>query len=272
MNIDTIYRFFHQPTLHPMVAVGELSRADLSIFEDLDFGMYCVILLGDRLYTLRPGQQASLKLDYAERPRGWMLAFHPSLLVKAGLGRDFYMFDFFDREFDEAPVLTLQERGILAACYDTVLSELLQDPDYLTNHMIRLCIGRLLSCCKRFFERRYAARPSTGRNLGPAIDTMIDTYLSSGSAAQQGQPNVAWCADQFHLSPNYFSSLVRRELHMPAQEYIQGKILDAAKRLLLTTDMSVGEIAEELGFSYPNHFTRFFKAKTGRSPLQFRKN
>ena len=117
MNIDTIYRFFHQPTLHPMVAVGELSRADLSLFEDLDFGMYCVILLGDRLYTLRPGQQASLKLDYADRPRGWMLAFHPSLLVKAGLGRDFYMFDFFDREFDEAPDLTLQERGILAACY-----------------------------------------------------------------------------------------------------------------------------------------------------------
>ena len=149
---------------------------------------------------------------------------------------------------------------------------LLQEPDYLTNHMIRLCIGRLLSYCKRFFEQRYAIRSTPGRNLRRALDTMIDNYLSSGSAAQQGQPTVSWCADQFNLTPNYFSSLIKRELRMPAQDYIQGKILDAAKKLLDTTAMSVGEIAEELGFSYPNHFTRLFKSKTGQSPQQYRKS
>ena len=137
--------------------------------------------------------------------------------------------------------------------------------------MIRLAIGRLLSYCKRFYEHQYSVPATAGRNLGRALDVMIDNYLSSGSAAQQGQPTVSWCADQFNLSPNYFSSLVKRELRMPAQEYIQGKILDAAKKLLETTAMSVGEIAEELGFSYPNHFTRLFKRKTGVSPQQYRK-
>ncbi|MBR5099813.1 MAG: helix-turn-helix transcriptional regulator [Bacteroidales bacterium] len=288
MDIATFNQFFHQPTLHPLVATGDLARADVSLFEERDFGMYCVILMdsvfgelrkNDRelpyqagsLFSLIPGQRVSLKVDYTAKRRGWMLAFRPELLVKSGLGRDFYMFDFFQHDFEAALALDERERGILAGCYENAFSELLQEPDYLTNHMIRLCIGRLLSYCKRFFEQRYAIRSTPGRNLARSLDTMIDSYLSSGSAAQQGQPNVSWCADQFHLTPNYFGSLVKRELHMSAQEFIQGKLISAAEKLLATTSMSVGEIAEELGFSYPNHFTRLFTAKTGQSPLQYRK-
>jgi AraC-type DNA-binding domain-containing proteins len=288
MDIPTLNQYFRQPTLHPLVAAGDLSRADETLFEEQDLEMYCVILMDSvfgelskngrplpyqagSIFTLVPGQRVSLKLDYTAKRRGWILAFRPELLVKAGLGRDFYMFDYFNHDFGTALKLDERERGILAGCYENAFMELLQEPDYLTNHMIRLCIGRLLSYCKRFFEQRYAVRTSPGRNLGRALDTMIDSYLSSGSAAQQGQPNVSWCADQFHLTPNYFGSLVKRELHMSAQEYIQGKIISAAEKLLSTTTMSVGEIAEELGFSYPNHFTRLFTAKTGMSPLQYRK-
>ncbi len=288
MDIPTLNQYFRQPTLHPLVAAGDLSRADETLFEEQDLEMYCVILMDSvfgelskngrplpyqagSIFTLVPGQRVSLKLEYTAKRRGWILAFRPELLVKAGLGRDFYMFDYFNHDFGTALKLDERERGILAGCYENAFMELLQEPDYLTNHMIRLCIGRLLSYCKRFFEQRYAVRTSPGRNLGRALDTMIDSYLSSGSAAQQGQPNVSWCADQFHLTPNYFGSLVKRELHMSAQEYIQGKIISAAEKLLSTTTMSVGEIAEELGFSYPNHFTRLFTAKTGMSPLQYRK-
>ena len=270
MDIDLFNRYFHQPVLHPMVAAGELSRADDALFEPHDFGMYCVILFGSKVRSLKPGRTAALDGSAAARRNGWMLAFRPELLVKSGLGRDFYMFSFFDHE-DAVLELSDGERGVIVNCFESISYELLQSPDYLTNHMIRLAIGRLLSYCKRFFERQYAALVTTGRNLGRALDTMIDNYLSSGSAAQQGQPTVSWCADQFNLSPNYFGSLVKRELRMPAQEYIQGKILDAAKKLLDTTAMSVGEIAEELGFSYPNHFTRLFKGKTGQSPQQYRK-
>ena len=288
MDIQQFNQFFHQPTLHPMVSAGELSRVDTTIFEERDFGMYGVILMntvfGDlikngkplpyqagSLFAILPGQKISLKVDYTAKRRGLILVFRPELLVKSGLGRDFYMFDFFNHDFETA--LTLQERelDIITGCYEDAFLELLQEPDYLTNHMVRLCIGRLLSYCKRFFEQRYAIRSASGRNLGPSLDTMIESYLSSGSAAQQGQPSVSWCADQFHLTPNYFGSLVKRELHISAQEYIQGKIIQAAERLLSTTTMPVGDIAEELGFSYPNHFTRLFTAKTGMSPLKYRK-
>ena len=270
MDIETFNRFFHQPVLHPMVAAGELSRADDALFEPRDFGMFCVVLSGNSVRTLKPGQVSAMDGTPAARRGGWMLGFRPELLVKSGLGRDFYMFAFFDHK-DAVLELSAGERGIIVNCFESLSYELLQSPDYLTNHMIRLAIGRLLSYCKRFFERQYAALVTPGRNLGRALDTMIDNYLSSGSAAQQGQPTVSWCADQFNLTPNYFGSLVKRELRMPAQEYIQGKILDAARKLLDTTSMSVGEIAEELGFSYANHFTRLFKSKTGQSPQQYRK-
>ena len=270
MDIESFNRLFHQPVLHPMVAACELSRADEALFEPRDFAMYCVILSDTSIRTLKPGQRSAMDSSPAARRGGWMLAFRPELLVKSGLGRDFYMFAFFDHE-DAVLALSPDERRIIVNCFESISYELLQSPDYLTNHMIRLAIGRLLSYCKRFYERQYSVPAVTGRNLGRALDTMIDNYLSSGSAAQQGQPTVSWCADQFNLTPNYFSSLIKRELRMPAQDYIQGKILDAAKKLLDTTAMSVGEIAEELGFSYPNHFTRLFKSKTGQSPQEYRK-
>lgn len=286
-SIDTFNHYFHQPSLHPMVAVGDLSRADDALYEEQDFGMFCVILMdasfGDlfkngqlihyqsgSIFSLKPGQRAALRRDYTVKPRGWMLAFRPELLVKSGLGRDFYMFDFFNHEVSSALELTERERGIMVNCFENTFSELLQEPDYLTNHMIRLSIGQLLSYCKRFFERQYIERVASGRNLGRRLDTMIDHYLSSGSAAQQGQPTVSWCAEQFNLSPNYFSSLVKRELHISAQEFIQGKIIQAAQKLLSSTSMPVGAIAEELGFAYANHFTRLFTGKTGLSPQQYR--
>lgn len=86
-----------------------------------------------------------------------------------------------------------------------------------------------------------------------------------------GYPTVAWCAGQFNLSPNYFGEMVKRQTHITAQEYIHGKILEKAKAMLLHSDQPVNEIAEQLGFAYSNHFTRFFRTRTGMSPSDYRK-
>lgn len=200
-----------------------------------------------------------------------MLAFKPELLQKSGLGRDFYMFHFFSHDVNEALVLSQAERGIILNSFANIYAELQTPNDYLTNHMLRLGIGHLLSYCKRFFERQFSERSSNNSNMRERMDAIIDGYLSSGSTAQQGQPTVAWIASEFNLSPNYFGELVKREMHITAQEYIQRKIVSAAQSLLKGTTMAVNEIAEELGFTYPNHFTRMFRRNTGLSPLQFRK-
>ena len=288
-NIEEFNRYFHQPTLHPLVSVGDLSRADLTLYEPLDFGMYCIVLMdadfgelvrggscmryrAGTIFSLRPGQVVSMNLDYSRKPCGWMLAFRPELLENSGLGRDFYMFNFFQQDFCEALELSETERGIILNCFANLSAELQSSSDYLTNHMLRLGIGHLLSYSKRFFERQYALRTAVDdHSLRSRLDILIDNYLSSGLPAQEGQPTVAWCARQLNLSPNYLGDLVKRELHITAQELVQDKVLQAAKCLLETTTMSVSEIAEELGFTYPNHFTRMFHRRTGISPQRYRK-
>lgn len=279
---------FHQETVHPLVAVGDLSRADLSLFDPMDFGMYCVVLMdadfgllvrngrsvryrAGTIFSLRPGQVVSMRLDYRVKPQGWMLAFRPELLEKSGLGRDFYMFNFFSSDDSDALELSSAERGVLLNCFANIYAELNTPSDYLSNHMLRLGIGHLLSYFKRFYERQYEMRTWANHNLLQRLENVLDNYLSSGMPAQQGQPTVAWCAAQFNLSPNYFGDLVKRELHITAQEYVQNKLITAAQNLLRNTQMSVGEIAEELGFAYPNHFIRLFRKKLGETPLKYRK-
>ncbi len=212
-----------------------------------------------------------MNLDYRTRPHGYMLAFRPELLEKCGLGRDFYMFNYFNSDVFEALELSDTERVVLLNCFANIQTELHTPPDYLSTHMIRLGIGHLLSYCKRFFERQFSEQHPLEESLASRMDKMIDNYLSSGTPAQHGQPTVAWCASQFHISANYFGELVRRELHITAQEYIMGKVVSAAKILLNDTQMTIAEIAQELGFAYSNHFTRMFRKQTGLTPLEYRK-
>lgn len=287
-SIDEFNAFFGQPSTHSLVAVGDLAQASLALFQPMDFGMYCVVLMDENfgelvkggktmryqagtVFSLRPGQTVSMNLDYSTKPRGRMLAFRPELLEKSGLGRDFYMFGFFNSDVFEALELSGTERGVLLNCFANIQTELHTPPDYLSTHMLRLGIGHLLSYCKRFFERQFREQKTHAGGLASRLDEMLDNYLSSGMPAQHGQPTVAWCAAQFHLSANYFGELVRRELHITAQEYVLGKTVAAAQALLRETQMSVGEIAEELGFAYPNHFTRMFRRQTGLSPVEYRR-
>ena len=286
-NIDQFNSYFSQPRSHPLIGVGDLSRADQSLFEPTDFGMYCVVLMDsdfgrlykdgekityrpETLFSLRPGQEVSLSRDHTVNPRGMMLAFRPELLEKTGLGRDFYMFRFFFYDVLEAIALTRIERNIVMNCFSNILAELNTPRDYMSDQLLRLGIGQLLSYVKRFYERQFTDIARSSTSVVDRLDHIIDNYLSSGLPAQKGQPTVAWCAGEFNLTPNYFGDLVKRELRITAQEYIHQKIIIAAQRLLNTTDLSVNEIAEELGFAYPNHFTRMFTRRVGISPLRYR--
>ena len=127
------------------------------------------------------------------------------------------------------------------------------------------------SSLQRFFDRQFTSDDLANSDLIRRLNTILDEYLSSGQPIQKGQPTVAWCADQFHLSPNYFGELVRRQLQITAQEYIQNKVIDTAKDMLKDSNLSIGDIAKSLGFAYQNHFTRLFHKKVGISPTLFRK-
>jgi AraC-like DNA-binding protein len=223
------------------------------------------------LVTIRPGQSIEMKMDYTTKPQGWMLAFKPELLEKTGLGRDFYMFSYFNSDYSEAIRLTDMEYGVIKNCFANLYAELNTPKDHLSGQMIRLGIGTLLSYVKRYFEKQHTTSVLRSETLVGKLDTLLDKYLGSGLPAQHGQPTVTWCATQFNLSPNYFGDMIKKEVHITAQEYIRGKIVSHAQVLLRQTNMTINEIAEELGFAYPNHFTRMFHKATGYTPLKYRK-
>ena len=288
-SIDQYNRYFHQPTYHPLVSVADLSLADLSLFDPIDFGMYCVVLMevdfgelvlrgtrmryrGGTIFTMKPGDVVMMNLDPAVRPRGKMLVFRPELLQGTGLGRDFYMFNFFEYEVAEALELYESERHVAISSFNNINAELQAPDDEFTSHMLRLGIAQLLTSCRRFYERQFDMKKMHTSEVMLRLDNLLDNYLSGESDLPRllGQPNVAWCASQFHLSPNYFGDLVRREINMTAQAYIQQKVIEKARMLLADPSLSINDIATRLGFSYANHFTRFFRNKEGVSPTELR--
>lgn len=286
--ITDFNHYFSAQTLHPQVAVAELFRADFSLFDTKVYDMYALIMIDGvfgelirdgkplpytkgSLVTIRPGQSIEMKMDYTTKPQGWMLAFKPELLEKTGLGRDFYMFSYFNSDYSEAIRLTDMEYGVIKNCFANLYAELNTLKDHLSGQMIRLGIGTLLSYVKRYFEKQHTTSVLRSETLVGKLDTLLDKYLGSGLPAQHGQPTVTWCATQFNLSPNYFGDMIKKEVHITAQEYIRGKIVSHAQVLLRQTNMTINEIAEELGFAYPNHFTRMFHKATGYTPLKYRK-
>lgn len=286
--ITDFNHYFSAQTLHPQVAVAELFRADFSLFDTKVYDMYALIMIDGvfgelirdgkplpytkgSLVTIRPGQSIEMKMDYTTKPQGWMLTFKPELLEKTGLGRDFYMFSYFNSDYSEAIRLTDMEYGVIKNCFANLYAELNTPKDHLSGQMIRLGIGTLLSYVKRYFEKQHTTSVLRSETLVGKLDTLLDKYLGSGLPAQHGQPTVTWCATQFNLSPNYFGDMIKKEVHITAQEYIRGKIVSHAQVLLRQTNMTINEIAEELGFAYPNHFTRMFHRATGYTPLKYRK-
>lgn len=289
-SIEQFNHYFHQPTYHPQVSVARLQDADLSLFVPTDFGMYCVVLMevdfgelvlrgtcmryrGGTMFTMKPGDVVSMNLDTHVKPHGWMLAFRPEQLNGTGLGRDFYMFNFFDYKVAEALELYDTERRVITNCFNNINTELQAPDDELTSHMLRLGIGQLLTFCRRFYDRQFDTKDMHTSSLAKQLDRMIDDYLSDSSKKLRtlGPPTVAWCAEQFHFTPSYFGDVMRREMGITPQTYLQDKLIDKAKAMLADERLTINNVAANLGFTYPNHFARLFRQKTGLSPTDFRK-
>ena len=287
-SIQDINKFLGAETLYNQVTVADLAHANVSFFHTRMYNMYAVILMENycgevvrdnqvisyserSLITIRPGQTLGVIQDYDVKPKGVILAFKAELLEKTGLGRDFYMFSYFNMNYKDAIALNEIEYKVIRNCYTNLHAELHTPKDHLSGQMIRLGIGTLLSYVKRYFEQQHIDLVKRTETISGRLDALLDKYLGSGQPAQQGLPTVKWCATQLDMTPSSFAELVKRDLHVTAQEYIKSKMITHAQVLLRQTNMTINEIAEELGFKYPNHFTRMFHSATGYTPLKYRK-
>lgn len=288
-TIDQYNKLFGFETLHPLVAVVDLSKAEKwPSHYRFNYGMYCMYLKDTKCGNIRygrqnydyeegsvisfaPGQVALTELENGVRPSGYGVLFHPDLIRGTSLGKDIKYYSFFSYESNEALHLSEEERKIMMDCLSKIQIELEHSIDKHSKRLISKNIELLLDYCMRFYERQFTSRSDANKDIISRFEALLDEYFQDERLRQEGLPTVKYFADKICLSPNYFGDLIKKETGKTAQEYIQSKLIDTAKEWILGTDKTVSQIAFELGFQYSQHFNRLFKKNVGNTPTEYRK-
>jgi AraC-like DNA-binding protein len=275
-------------TLHPLVSVFEFSKMKRIPEARVNYGFYCVFLkdavCGDLKYGCKyydyqegtlvfiaPGQVVGIgsKPD-SPMPRGWALLFHPDLIRGTSLGHNSKKYTFFSYEANEALHVSEKERQIVLDCLEKIDHELRQSIDKHSKTLIANNIELLLNYCLRYYDRQFITRGEVNKDILVKFEQLLDNYFQSDIVLTAGLPTVKYCADQLHLSANYFGDLIKKETGKSAQENIQVKVMNIAKERIFDSSKTLSEIAYELGFKHPQHFSRMFKNETGYTPNEYR--
>lgn len=202
---------------------------------------------------------------------GWGLFFHPDLIRGTSLGNKIKEYTFFSYEVNEALHLSDKEKQTLWDCVDKLENELSENIDLHSQTLITSNIELLLNYCARYYDRQFITRKKVNTNLLRKFETTLNSYFNSNDQQYKKLPSVKYFAELLFLSPNYLSDLLKKETGKTAQEYLHYYLIEEAKNNLLNTNAPINEIAYNLGFEYPQYFSKLFKSKTGMTPLAFRK-
>lgn len=286
-KISEYNTFNNQETLHPLVSVVHLDRAEPRVHRRLRYEFYTIFLkqikCGDLRYGLNnydyeegtliflgPGQVIGEYKEEYYQPQGIALVFHPDLIHGTTLGKKIHEYSFFSYAVSEALHLSEQERKIIMDCLSKIEYELQHAIDKHSKQLIVSNIELFLNYCERFYDRQFITRDTVNKGILERFEELLNSYFESEKTYSIGLPSVAYCAGELHLSANYFGDLIKKETGKSAQEYIQNKIIDVAKNMVFDRNKSVSEIAYELGFKYPQHFSRLFKNRVGMTPNEYR--
>lgn len=291
LNIESIQeyeRILNIGPRHPLVSVIDLDSSQPMRHLRHTFGFYaiflkdeknCELLYGRQKYDytkgsvvcLAPGQVIGIE-DNGEtfQPHGWALLFHPDLIKGSPLATRMREYSYFSYEVNEALHVSDAERELIVDCLHKIRMELDNGDDRLSRRLITTNIELLLDYCLRFYQRQFASREKSNKDILVRFERLLDEYFASEKQLENGFPTVNWCAAQLCLSPNYFGDLMKKETGKTAQEHIRMKLIDLAKDMLLNPSLSISQISFNLGFQYPQHFTRLFKKTVGMTPNQYR--
>ena len=291
LNLESISQYnalMGQETLHPLVSVIDFSKVQPTTHVRMNMGFYTLFLkevkCGDIRYGrnyydyqegtlvfIGPGQVFGIDDNGAYfQPHGWALVFHPDLLRGTSLGHNIKDYSFFSYEVNEALHLSERERQVVIDCLNKIDFELRHAIDKHSKTLIVTTIELLLNYCVRFYDRQFITRDNVNKDILVRFEKVLDDYYQSDKPQTLGLASVRYCADQLYLSANYLGDLIKKETGKSAQEHIQMKLMDIAKEKIYDTSKTVSEIAYELGFKYPQHFSRMFKKSVGFSPMEYR--
>lgn len=272
-------------TLHPLVNVIDLAQTTPGQ-QAVKFDFYTVLLLeneteaylyGRKYYDysnasvvfFAPGQFLTAEGSGVLPQKGRLLVFHPDLICHTSLGRNIKNYTFFFYRPEEALHLSLREKTKVNECLNNIGEELRHAIDCYSKTLISRHIELLLDYCSRFYERQFITRNEANKEIVGNTDFLIDEYIRSGQL-QSGLPSAAYCAGLLHLSPHYFSDLLKFETGKSLYEYVQQKRLDTSRKLLLDKNNTVSMVAHQLGYANVQYFSCLFKKITGIAPQEYR--
>ena len=285
-SVNDYARYIGAPELHPLVSVihyDELEHCRHSLnnydvyglfigdeeLENLSYGQLQYDLHRHALMCVAPGQIGG-KADTGEdiHTKGWALLFDTELLRGTELGRRMSDYTYFNYSVSEALLLTDEQRLNIVSLLEQMRREL-QQHDAHTQRIVASYISIILELVARYYALQLSiSAKSSSSDLLPRFEHLLRQYYAQNLQRQHGLPTVKYCAQQLFLSPNYFGDLIRELTGGTATSYIRRFLMQRAQQLLIS-GATITETSEQLGFDYPQHFTRQFKKHFGLTPSEF---
>ena len=292
-TISDLFKLFRldKSIQHPLVAVVDFSSVEEHISSatkitgdfysimfknysrnNIKYGRNLVDFQNGSLICMSPNQIIEMDndIEVSENMLGWGLYFHSDLIRSTSLGSKMKEYHFFSYEISEALHLSDKEKHILYDCVLKIQTELKENIDGHSQNIIVSTIELLLNYCSRFYGRQFITRKAINHDILTRMEQLLNDYFEQEQTLQKGLPSVEYLAGKLNLSPRYLSDILRSLTGQNAQQHIHEKLIEKAKDYLTATNLSVSEIAYQLGFEHSQSFSKLFKAKTRLSPLEFR--
>ncbi|MEO6151164.1 MAG: helix-turn-helix transcriptional regulator [Mucilaginibacter sp.] len=224
------------------------------------------------MFFMAPGQVLKIEVekDTVLQQSGWMLLVHPDFLWNTPLAKTIKQYEYFDYSVNEALFLSDKEEAIITAIIQNIQHEYHSNIDKFSQDIIIAQLELLFNYADRFYHRQFITRKIINHDILNRLEDILTEYFNSDELAKRGLPNVQYVAGELNVSPNYLSGMLKVLTGQSTQQHIHQKLIGQAKEKLSTTNLSVSEIAYQLGFEHPQSFSKLFKLKTNTSPLEFR--
>lgn len=290
-SISEIHRLMGLPRPHhPLIGLIDLSglKNDPAVHSVL-FDLYVISMkrgcdklhYGQQKYDFDEGLMAFFSPGQVLRGEengvpsqleGWMLFIHPDFLWGTSLAQKIKKYEYFDYAVNEALFLSEREETTINDIVNNIRTEYQANLDKFSQDIIISHLETLLNYAERFYQRQFITRKIANHQLLDRLEKLLSDYFANDDLLSEGLPTVKYISDQLNISPTYLRSLLKNLTGQSTQQHIHDKLIEKAKEKLSTTTLSVSEIAYDLGFEHLQSFTRLFKTKTKRSPLEFRQS
>jgi len=220
-----------------------------------------------------PEQVISVKIieeDMKSKPSGWILAIHPDFLFGSSLAANIKKYSFLNYSVSEALFLSEKEENTIYEILQNIKGEYQGNLDQFSQHIIISQLELLLNYAERYYQRQFLTRKISNHQVLDRLETLLEDYFNSETILNIGLPTVQYISQNLNLTPDYLSTMLKSLTGQTTQQLIHNKLIEKAKVKLSTTNLSVSEIAYELGFEHSQSFNKLFKSKTKQTPKEFR--